>query len=377
MNRKQFFLILAVAVIIGGFGLFLHQRNEASYQSGSTTSRKLLGDFPVNDVSHIVLKKDRAEVNLIKKNDLWTVKERKNYPANFDQISEFVRKAQDLKIVQMEAIAPSQRARMELSEPGQGTNTGTLVEFKNAADKPIKTFLLGKTHEKKSERATPFGGEGGFPDGRWILLPNNLQKVFLVSDPLSNAQPNPENWLNKDFFKIEKVKSISLVSTNATNSWKLSRETETNAWKLADLKADQILDTNKVSGLASSLASPSFSDVVVNPKPEETGLDKPTVITLETFDHLTYTIKAGKTNSAENYFMTLNLATNLDKETREKNKTIDDKVKREKFFENWIFLVPKYTLEPLLRERIQLFVEKKEKTDPTAPPVPTAPTALP
>src|SRR6185436_20924332 len=100
--------------------------------------------------------------------------------------------------------------------------------------------------------------------------------------------------------KIEKVRSISLVSTNATNSWKLSRESETNDWKLADLKADEQLDAGKASGVPNPLSSPSFVDVVpAGDKPDETGME--TLVTVETFNNFTYTLKVGKKPGDENY----------------------------------------------------------------------------
>jgi len=49
------------------------------------------------------------------------------------------------------------------------------------------------------------------------------QTVAVVSEPFSSVEPKPEEWLNKDFFKVEKLKSISVTTTNATNNWKLSR----------------------------------------------------------------------------------------------------------------------------------------------------------
>jgi hypothetical protein len=107
-------------------------------------------------------------------------------------------------------------------------------------------------------------------------------KVALVSDALANVEPKPDNWLNKDFFKIEKLRAISITSAIDTNSWKLTRETETGDWTLADKKEGEELDKGKSSSVSYALSSPSFNDVV-SPglKPEETGMDKPVVASLE------------------------------------------------------------------------------------------------
>ena len=161
--------------------------------------------------------------------------------------------------------------------------------------------------------------------------------------------------------------------------------------KLAEPKPGEALDTSKASGVGNPFASPSFADVAVGMKPEQAGLDKPTVVAVETFEGFTYTIKVGaKTN--ENYFMTLNVASNfpkerspgkdekpedkvkLDKEFADKQKKLEEKLAQEKTFEPWTYLVAGWTVDSILKERAQLFVEKKDETKKdaatTVPPPP-------
>src|SRR5438105_10757152 len=143
MNRKQLVILLVLVVVLGGAGLVLRQRQSASWQAGnSALGKKLLGDFPVNDVSHIALKQGTNELNLAKKDDLWRVRERNDYPANYSEIADFLLKIRDLKIVQNEKAGPSQLPRLALA-PGQGTNSALVVDFKDAHDKTLKTLLLG------------------------------------------------------------------------------------------------------------------------------------------------------------------------------------------------------------------------------------------
>src|SRR5262249_31673196 len=161
------------------------------------------------------------------------VGERANYPANFQQISEFLLKARDLKIVQVEEVGPTQLPRMELAQ-GQGSGSPVVVEFRDQADKPIRMLLLGKKHMKKSAAPSQFGGGGGdqeFPDGRYVKADTNSQNVALISDALENIEPKPDQWVNKDFFKIDKAKAIEVTFPVTTNSWKMTRESEAGDWK--------------------------------------------------------------------------------------------------------------------------------------------------
>ena len=376
MNRKQFAILLVLVVVIGALGLVLSRHEKFKPTTGSV-GKKLLGDFPVNDVAHFSINHGTNVVNLVKKDELWRVRERGDYPANYNEISDVLLKLRDLKIVQTEQVGASQLPRLELTQ-GTATDSGTLVEFRDAGGKAIRTLLLGKKQTRKSNQPSPFGGQDeGFPVGRWVKV-GDAKDVALISEPLSNIEPKPEQWLNKDFFKVERVRSIAVDFPNATNSWKLTRETESAEWKLSNIKTNEQLDSGTVSSVSNPLSSPTFNDVLAsNAPPETTGLDKPTVATLETFDNFTCTVKVGK-KSDDNYFLTMTLNADLpkartpgkdekpedkaklDKEFQDKQKQLEEKLKQEKQFEKWTYLVSSWTVEPLLKERSQLFAEKKE-----------------
>ncbi len=379
MNRKQLIIMLVLVALIGGAGVLLVNKQNASWTGNNANiGKKLLGDVPVNDVTHIVFKQGTNELNLAKK-DIWRVRERNNYPANYSEISDFLLKLRDLKVVQTEKVGSSQLTRLSLL-PGQGTNSATVVELKDSNDKTIKSLLLGKKHMRKSNRPSPFGdmggGEEGYPDGRYVQASGDSGSVSLISDSLQNTEPKPEQWLNKDFFKIDKIRSVAVTFPAATNSWKLTRETETGEWKLADAKPGEQLDASKASSVANPLGSPSFADVSTTATPE--NLEKPTTATIETFENLTYTLKVGqKTN--DNYPLALALVAQLpkertpgkdekpedkdklDKEFKEKQKKLEEKVAQEKGYEKWVYLVSSWTVDPLLKERSTLLVEKKEE----------------
>lgn len=380
MNRNQFSLLLFLVVVLGIAGLLVYNKQNDMGKSGDPSiGRKLLPNLPINDVVQISLRQSTNELNLVKKDGTWRVRERNDYPANYSQISDFLIKAADLKIIQSEKVGPSQLGRLEL-KPGQGTNAALEVAFKGQNDKPLQSLLLGKKHMQQSKTPSPYGdmGENGWPDGRYVKVGANSDAVAVISDPLSNIEPKPDQWLNKDFFKVEKVRSVAVTFPEPTNSWKLSRETETGEWKLADAKPTEQLDSSKTSSVSNPLSSPSFTDVDTTSKPEQLGLDKPTVVILDTFDNFAYTLKVGsKTN--DNYPLLVSVAAQLskertpgkdekpadkdklDKQFKDQQKKLDDKLVQEQAFQNWTYLVSSWTLDPLLKTRTQLLVEKKEE----------------
>ena len=378
MNRKQLILLLVALAIVGGAGLLLLQRNQKSWtESEEQIGQKLLKNFQVNDVAAIHIKGD-TELTLEHKEDGWHVQQRGGYPANLAQIKELLLKMADLKVVQSDPIGASQLARMHLTEPGKGADSAVLLEFKDAQGKTLQSLLLGKKHTHESERASPMPmGDEGFADGRYVMLASDLKIVLTISDSLNNVEPKAADWLDKDFFKVEKPQTITFVSTNATNSWKLSRESETAGWVLAEPKAGEAFDSNKVSSLASALSFPSFVDVAADPAPAKTGLDTPLTVTIETFDHSTYTLKIGHKTPENDYNLTVAVAANiptartpgkdekaddktkLDKEFQDKTKAAQERLKKEQSLAKWTYLVNGWLVDPFIRDRSQLMADKK------------------
>ena len=380
MNRKQLTIVLVLGVVLGGLGWWVVRREAASYQStGAGLGQKLLPNFPLNDVGQVVLKEGTNELTLARVEEVWKVRERYDYPANFSQVGDFLRKVWDMKVVQSEPIRASQLPRLQLLEPGKGTNGGTLVEFKNDSGKAVASVLLGKKYVKKGDPSSQFGAEG-YPAGRYVLVPSNPKQVALISDALSDIEPKPDRWLNKDFFKVEKLKTVTVTHAAATNSWKLYREIENGELKLADAQGEEKLDTGKSSSAGSALSYPSFVDVVSpQAKADETGLDNPITAKLETFEGFTYTAKIGKKTGEDNYHFAVSVSgefakertpgqdekpedkEKLDKEFKEKLTKLDEKLKADKAYEKWAYLVSKWTIDALLKERKDLLADKKDE----------------
>jgi hypothetical protein len=381
MNRKQFVILVVLLVVLGGAGLLLlKKQNQESNAGEQGAGQKILGEkFPVNDVAQITIKSGTNTLNLVKKDDLWRVRERDDYAANFQQISEVLIKLADMKAAQVEQIGPSQLGRLELTPPGSGNNSGTLVDLKDKDGKPLKSLTLGKKHVQKSKSATPSPyGDEGFPDGRYVMVSGNSQDALLISDSLNNLEPKASEWLKKDFFHVERPKAIAVTFPVATNSWKIVRDTESGEWKFADAKPDEKLDTSKVSGVSNPFSSPSFNDIVsLSAKPDDNGLDKPTLVTIDTFDDFTYTVKVGKKTSddypimmaVEAHFPAERIPAKdekpedkdkADKAWKERQKQLETKLKDAQAFAKWTYLVPSYSVDPILKDRKDLLEEKKK-----------------
>jgi hypothetical protein len=133
MNRKQLAILLLVLVVLGFAGLSIYRKeNSSSGGNNPAVGKKVLPDLKYNDVAQISLREGSNQVNLVKKNDLWRVQERNDYPANYSEISEFLLKWKDLKVVQSEEVGASDLRRLWLA-PDQTTNNPVVVDLKDQA----------------------------------------------------------------------------------------------------------------------------------------------------------------------------------------------------------------------------------------------------
>jgi len=395
MKGKHLALLLAAVLALGAAWFNLSNSKQNNWSAASRSDTKVL-DFPINEVSRVTIKNVASEISLVKKDEQWTVQERSNYPANFEQISSLLRKLWEIKPVQEIKIGASQLARLELIEPGKGDNSGTIVQFIAADGKELAALLVGKKYMRKTEGAMDFGGGSeGFPAGRY-LKSTHSDKVELVSETLDEIDTAPTHWISTEFINVEGPKSVSLAGVN---TWSLSRESATADWQLAEAKPEEKLDPSKTSRLGTLLSASTVFDVLA----PDAKLEPIQTATVETFDGFRYVLKIGK-EEGDNVPLAVEVSANLTKERiappdeKSEDKTrldaefaakqtqLNEKLTREKAFESRSFFVNRNRLEPLLKARKELVVEPPaEQAKPAEPksaeepkpatPVPAAPKA--
>jgi hypothetical protein len=378
MNRKQFLLLVVALLVLGGAGIALFWQDIAAYrESGAKIGARLLPDLKVAEVAQVRLQDAKDAVTLVKKDNAWTVQERAGYAADVQAIADLLVKLVELKVTQAEQVGASLLPRIELVEPGKGEGAGTLVEFKDGAGKPLARLILGKKVLKKDPLNPLPAAKDGVPAGRYVLRPESQETVVVVSDPINSAEAKPGKWLAKDFFKAERIKTLSLGGEGEAPRWKITRDVEWGQWKFAAGPGD--LDASAAVGAVNSLANIAFTDVAVGAKPEDAG--KPMVAVAETFDALTYTLKVAKKKGGDEYHATIGIAGEpprartpekdekaQEKERRDKDfvetrKRLEERIAREKLLARWTYVVGKSAVEPLLKEREQMVAQRKKKDD--------------
>jgi Domain of unknown function (DUF4340) len=394
MKARQLAIVLVALIVLGGIALVLRTRNVTSWREAATVTEGKVLNFPLNDASHLTIKSGAEELNLVKKSEIWTVAERFDYPADFDQVADLVRKLWELHPTQDVKVGPSQLGRLELVEPGKessGSNS-MLVDVKGKDDRRLATLLLGKKQLRESDQpAIRMAGAG-----RYAMPLDGSNRVFLISESFDQVQTKPERWLNHDFIKVQDPKTITVNGSTPSMNWKLMRDTTSTAWKLVDAKPGEELDPAKVQALATVFANASFMDVLnLKALPADTGLDKPSTVRIETFDEFVYEFRVGKA-MGDNYPILIGVTgqiaeqrvpqpnekpeekANLDKQFQDKRNQLTEKLSKEKKAENWVYLISKSTIDQLLKDRTALLVEKKTSPSPSASGrAPSPPVAAP
>jgi hypothetical protein len=382
MKGKQLFILIVALLVLGGAGLYLRRQDAAKLTISKVgMGEKVLGNFDINDVAGFRIRSGSNQLNVAREGDVWVVKERGGYPASFGTLSEFLRKMDDLKVTRPLELGPSRLVALDLVEPGKGN--GIQLELLGADGKTLKSILLGKTHSRGGEESpSPMGGGGSMPNGRYVMISGDIRSVSLVSDPLSNVETRAEEWLEKEFFKVELPRRIEIIGSEAMNNFTLSRTNELGEWQLADAKPEEKPDSSKATLFSSALSAPAFTDVLVNPDLGALGLDKPSMARITTAAGFSYEFKLGKPQANEDYPLQVSVSAKferertpaadekpedkdkLDKEFKDKLSKLEQKLKLEQGFSKWTYLVSKWSIEPILKNRGDLFADKKSEGAP-------------
>ena len=367
MKSRQLMLLVVAALVLGGGGLWVLRQRSAGFERSKTNmGGSLLGAFDGASVAGVRITQGSNSVNLVSDASGWVVRERGNYPANVTDLASFVRKLAELKVTRPVKVGASRLPMLQLSG-----DASTLIELLDASGKPVKSLRLGKQSTRGGE--DDMMGGGGMPDGRYVQVGD---AISLINDPMGNAQPKPENWIAKEFIKVEQPVRVEIVHPEATNSFTLSRTNEFSDWVLSDAKDGEAPDKNKLLAFNSLMSGPSFNDLILNPDLTKLGLDQPMRATITTASGVVYELRIGKADG-ESYPVQVVVSgtparertpgkeekpedkERLDKEFKEKLAKLDEKLNTEQALGKWTFIVGKWTVDPLLKKRSDLFADKK------------------
>jgi hypothetical protein len=359
VNARVLGVLVVLLVVLGGGALLMKQQSGGDKPADAgLLGQPLLKGLQAADVAAIVIRQPKATLSIQKKDERWTIAERNGYPADFDKVRDFVLKAIAAKVGQTEPIGDKDRLRLNLDE------NGTAVEFQGAGGKPLARFTAGN----KYFRSTPENPDKAIGDGRYVALPGDEKRVYVISDPLAQASTRSADWVSRTGIEAEKVVAME-VRDAAGATWKIERQGDSADWKLVGLRGDEKLEITRANAAAYTFARVEIADVAPpQTRPEDAGLDKPSwVVTATTMDGLSYKLSLGKPEG-DNLYARIEVTGEPKvaegKDAGERAKKLAERLPREKALAAHIVLVPKSKLDDFLKKRADLLAKKEEKKKP-------------
>lgn len=389
MKRKHFLILLIIAVILA-LGGTAYQLSQSAGWSTAKTDREMFPNLAINDVAKIQIRTGSDNLTLQRENGDWRIAERGGYPADFAKIRDLIRSLWELKAVREMQVGPTQFGRLQISPPGTTEKAGIQIDLADSNGKPISTLILGKKLEQNEESTVPG------PAGRFVFNPSHPDRVDIVSEGFFSVDPLViGQWLDKAFVSTDSLKEITQTGADPKTGWKLARANDKTEWKLEDAGANETVKKEFASSLAGF--HPGITDVrPANTALEQTGLQQPIAVDLTTFDGFEYRLAIGKEGPEKSRYLQVKVAGHFDEvRSPEPNEKPEDKQKRddefkkhlddlrqrlekEQKFEHWIYLVPEWSVEQLLKPRNEVVATAAPAPSSGAPPAqPASPSPTP
>jgi hypothetical protein len=373
MSSRNVAILFILAVLALGGSWFLLKDEGKSNPAATKLGQPLFPQLQAEAITSIVVAAPDGTLTLAKKDDRWVMVEHGGFPADLDRVTELVVKTIELKTGQSEPIGEKDRARMQLVAPGKGEGAATALAFKDKDGKDLAQLLVGKKYFKSEPAGDATKALG---DGRFVMLGTDPSRVIVVSDPLRQATIKAVDWIAREGFAVENVKTLEVKW--ADGGYKVARDDPNGNFAL-DGKGGE-LDPFKASGAALALGRLELEDL--GPKEADAGFDKGGEIVATTADGLTYTLKVGALVK-DRYPLKVSVEGTPtrapkpapakpdekaeDKDKREKAaaeevKRFTERVAREKALGPFVVLIAKNKLDEVLKKRDDL-LKKEEKKD--------------
>lgn len=391
MGTKTLIKLVVALAVVGGIAAILDYTNSGgvSEVTSSTTKKKIFDQFPLNDVAKVEIVGKGTSLTLSKGKAAWEVAERDGYPADAEPIIKLLRDIWALEIVQPITIGRSQFGRLSLIKPSETDDeeeAATILTFSNAAGDSLSSLWLGKVYERSDNRPNPMGGGMAMTDAGRYVKTGDSNAVYLVGQTFNEATTDAPDWINKNFFKVTRIKSIELLTGDKANDWKLARNEPDGDFTLFGAKEGEELDQTKVTSMKGAFANPAMEDVLTK---AEAGSDENKVakatFKIKTFDGFDYVIKTGEKNDLNQLPISIKVSAQLneerkagedeteedkdrlDKEFQENLNELKTKLANEKKLEGETYIVRSYLVDNISKPRADLMVSEEDPAPQSSP----------
>jgi hypothetical protein len=395
--KKSVLLLLVLAALIG-VAVWSKNQKEARLSEiarrGVKNRELLVPDLKVNAIKKVVVTDKDHATTLTEGPEGWVVAERNNYPADIDKLSEAIMALREMKIGGKQIIGRGAWADAKVLEPAEGVTegVGTLVKLTDEKDGEVATLILGGEVSTSGGNSPQFGA----PSQRLVRIPADEDSLWMIGGNLGEFQSKPDEWLDKSFISVQKLKALEVTPVDQAEAWTVSRTSELESvYSLAGVKEGEELDETKLA-LNTLLTTASFNDVKT--KAEAGDLFKESSkAKITTFDGFTYELEVAKQNQdgADKYYVTVAVKggfpkerkpgqdekeedkARLDEEFKAELTRLNEKLEKEQKLNGWVFEVAEYAVNNLTLNRSSIVKAAEPPDEPEANAAAPAPAGAP
>ncbi len=280
--------LVTLVILLGLLGLVAwFNQQQSQRHSAAGTGGRVLDNFDPNAVTRLHIISGSATVELARAESGWTVVSLWKAPANFDQLSELLRKLANMKVGEI-----IRGGTDTLEEFGLSSDSNTVpaiparVVLFGADDRALGDLVLGQPRMPSSM------DNFAMPDSQYVRLGDG--PVILVAPLIEYVPRRAEDWLDRKVLEIQadQVTSVQASLAGGTN-YGLSRGE--SGFTGTGALADQKLNTTGVEQWSRALQSLS-AESVYDPASDRNalGLDQPETVEVQTKDGLTAKIQMGQ-----------------------------------------------------------------------------------
>ncbi|MDP1975536.1 MAG: DUF4340 domain-containing protein [Alphaproteobacteria bacterium] len=283
MRTRTLFVVIVVMIFVAGAAYYAvkHRNDESTVHFETGRFYPDLKD-KLNDIDAIEIIAPDVNIKLTRKNDLWVVPDKFNYPADFKNIKR-----------NLTALSELVKAEAKTRKKDYFPNLG-VDEIKKDA-KGLKFIAsVGANHLVDLYIGTHVPG---IQDGYFVRSEGDDQ-VWLARGNIK-INPDLKEWLQSDIMSVDKNRMASMHFTPSEGE-------EFNIWrddaKKTSFQMQPVPEGRKIKSpytvdmIAKGLTDLSFADVL--PKDRVNFQEKP-IVTYKTFDGLYVEIFLGKAHKKE------------------------------------------------------------------------------
>ncbi|VEN72531.1 conserved hypothetical protein [Candidatus Desulfarcum epimagneticum] len=288
--KPKTLLTLFVALCVAASAAWFFKSREDRRADPGFAGKRLIKGLDVNQIAQITLQAPDSHVELARGESAWTVKNRWDYPADFEKLTDFVKKLAGLKIGREFTGSDETLSRLSLLPPGQdgekAPGRGTRAVFKNDSGDVMADLILGKTRSAQS-------GSGG----HYVRLGED-SAVFLVDKSFRFLETDPAQWMDVRILdvpadEVERIDCFVRSKGKNRKRYSLKRPARGKPPELEGVAKSKKFQASKTDGIFKALAPLYIEDVADPGKKWGAAFDKKPFYAYRLYDGAVYTVRPG------------------------------------------------------------------------------------